>query len=223
MHNRYMNLVFLQMMGYHYLISFLYPFSLFSNMIGSDKRWKYLSFALIGVLTSWAIITVIPQANAATKEIHQQILDLLNTKASQASVTALDTKVTAIKDKTDNLPSDPADQSEIDGVMFSNLETGQILTFANQDEMNCTADADFLIHASLDPTNTALLEVKYEEANGDTNSHAFIVSEPSSLTLGQEAGRWYYLRTLTGGGDGTLSADVTAQSTEGSNLSCNIS
>lgn len=57
--------------------------------------WKYLSFALIGII-GLGVLT--PQASAATKEIHQQIIDALS----------------SISGKTDNLPPDPADQSAVE-------------------------------------------------------------------------------------------------------------
>ncbi|MGH9992945.1 MAG: hypothetical protein ACREAZ_09930 [Nitrososphaera sp.] len=40
----------------------------------TQRKWEYLSFALIGII---GIGLLAPQANAATKEIHQQIMDAL--------------------------------------------------------------------------------------------------------------------------------------------------
>jgi len=59
----------------------------------SQKKWKYLSFGLIIVIGSGILV---PSAFAASPTLNDIMSKLLG----------LDTKVTAIKAKTDNLPAD---------------------------------------------------------------------------------------------------------------------
>ncbi|HJS83181.1 MAG TPA: hypothetical protein VJ742_10155, partial [Nitrososphaera sp.] len=69
-------------------------------MVESIRKWKYATFAVLGVL---AIIIATPQANAATKDIHQQLMEAVNSKASQTSVNSLQTTVNSIDTKADNI------------------------------------------------------------------------------------------------------------------------
>lgn len=108
----------------------------------SEKKWKYLSFALMGVL---AVGLLAPQANAASKEIHQQIIDILNLniKPNTDKIPTVDANVGAIKSKTDSLPSDPASSTAINNaelaigtaksvrvVKFDDPADGEVHTFA---------------------------------------------------------------------------------------------
>jgi hypothetical protein len=58
------------------------------------NKWMYLSFALIGVI---GIGVLTPQANAATKDIHQQIIDAIN---------GINAKVTDLKGESISLRID---------------------------------------------------------------------------------------------------------------------
>lgn len=199
----------------------------------SKNTWKYLSFTLMGILATGSVGLLIPQASAHitnnTGHMLQHIYNFVDTL--EASVATLQTTANDIKAKTDAIPSDIASsaditdaKTELEGAMFSNIETGLILsTESNKDAMNCTSNADFLMHASVDPSGTALLDVKFEEEDGDTTGFAYQVSESGSLTLGQEAGRFLWVKAISGVGFDNVQAYVTAQSTEGSDLSCQIS
>ena len=193
-----------------------------------NNKWKYSTIGLLAVL---AVGFSFPQAFAhVTNNLSHNVEHVLAAVAAlQASVDSVQTDVNSIQsdvtDMKNSIPSDPADQSEVEEAMFSNMETGLIMsTFSNNDEINCTSDDDFLIHASVDPTGTitTILEIEYEEENGGTNSFAYEVSGPLSLTFGQEAGRFFKLNAVSGGLGGGSQAYVTAQSTQGSELSCTI-
>jgi hypothetical protein len=69
------------------------------------KMWKYLSISLMGILATGFLF---PQAFAhVTTDMKHGLEHVL------ALLTGIDTKVTAIKAKTDNLPSNPASTTDI--------------------------------------------------------------------------------------------------------------
>jgi len=103
----------------------------------SQKKWKYLSFGLIIVIGSGILV---PSAFAASPTLNDIMSKLLG----------LDTKVTAIKAKTDNLPADPASQSGIEAALDELASSsGPVPQFANIDvTLNPTtgsAQSDFAV------------------------------------------------------------------------------
>ena len=98
----------------------------------NDNKWKYLSFALMAIIAVPAVSNVIaPEAFAAVtdsiltivKDIQskvnssvfglQAIKTAVDTKASQTSVNTLQTGVSAINAKTNNLPANPASTTDV--------------------------------------------------------------------------------------------------------------
>ena len=67
------------------------------SAISNEKKWKYLSFALMGILGTGVFAT---QAFGTSPSLTDAMNKLLG----------LDTKITAIKAKTDSLPANPASQ-----------------------------------------------------------------------------------------------------------------
>jgi len=106
--------------------------------ISNEKKWKFLSFALIGILGSGALATqayaVSPTDTiiAILNDLKTKIINTndkvnanldatMSSRASQTSLNALQgsvdslqTDVSGIKGKTDGLPSDPASDSNVD-------------------------------------------------------------------------------------------------------------
>src|SRR5207247_8619554 len=70
------------------------------SSISNEKKWKYLSFALMGILGTGLLSTQAYGANPTLTDIMNKLL-------------RVDTKVTAIQAKTDNLPADPASNTNV--------------------------------------------------------------------------------------------------------------
>jgi hypothetical protein len=66
----------------------------------SEKKWKYLSFALMGIIASGILAPTALAASPTLTDIFSKLV-------------GLDSKATAIQAKTNNLPSDPASQSAV--------------------------------------------------------------------------------------------------------------
>ncbi|MGH9876976.1 MAG: hypothetical protein ACREBU_04815 [Nitrososphaera sp.] len=74
-------------------------------MIGSQKKWKYLSIGLLAIL---AVGFSVPQAFAhVTNSLAHNVGHIID------ALTDLQSDVTDIMAKTDNLPSDPASESAV--------------------------------------------------------------------------------------------------------------
>ena len=88
----------------------------------NQNKWKYLSFGLTGIAVVWLLV---PQANAATKETHQQIMDLLNgIKPNTDKIPTIDSNVAAIKSKTDSLSSEPERALSLNGLTLNPPDGG---------------------------------------------------------------------------------------------------
>ena len=73
-----------------------------SSTITELKRWKYLSFALIGILAAGSVTASVPQASAhVTTNVQHMLEHIYNF-------------VDGIEAKTNNLPADPASQSAVE-------------------------------------------------------------------------------------------------------------
>ena len=97
-------------------------------MVDFSNKWKFLSFGLMAIIAtgfvtpqafadmSSSILSVVQniqsQVNNTTYGL-QAIQNNVNSKASQTSVNNLQTTSSAIKTKTDNLPSDPASNTAL--------------------------------------------------------------------------------------------------------------
>jgi len=73
----------------------------------SQKKWKYLSFALMAVIASGLLAPTAFAASPTLTDIFNK-LGIIDTK-----VGVIDTKVTGIKTNTDSLPSDPASNTQV--------------------------------------------------------------------------------------------------------------
>ncbi|MGI0049499.1 MAG: hypothetical protein ACREAW_08155 [Nitrososphaera sp.] len=72
-----------------------------SNNSFSEKKWKYLSFALIGILAVGSTISFLPQASAhITSNVNHMLEHIYNF-------------VDGIEAKTNNLPADPASNTVV--------------------------------------------------------------------------------------------------------------
>jgi len=112
--------------------------------MGIEKsKWMYLSFALIGILSAWTIVTVLPQANAATTsgstDITKSIADILRniqsllTQSNTIATTTTTTQKT-INDPTHGLPGVQAQLDDIQEKLDSLESTavpGRVITFDN--------------------------------------------------------------------------------------------
>jgi hypothetical protein len=84
----------------------------------SRNKWKYSTIGLMAIL---AVGFSFPQASAhITNSVQHVVSDIYN---------FVDTEVLAIKAKTDNLPTDPADQSLVEGAITT--AKGEINTNTN--------------------------------------------------------------------------------------------
>ena len=67
----------------------------------ANKRWKYLSFALIGILAAGSTVSFLPQASAHITTNVQPMLEHIYSF------------VDGIEAKTNNLPADPASNTVV--------------------------------------------------------------------------------------------------------------
>jgi hypothetical protein len=96
-----------------------------SSSVPHDKKWKYTTLALIGVLT---IGFVIPNAfGQITQDVAQMFEQVLNVTGS------IKTDTEGIKARTDNLPPDPASSTDI-----SNAQNATEAAIAGRTETTST-------------------------------------------------------------------------------------
>ena len=88
----------------------------------SQKKWKYLSIALMGIIASGILAPTAFAASPTLTDIFNKLTGVeakvnnnldapVSTRATQSSITGLQSDVSAIKLKTNGLPSDPASQA----------------------------------------------------------------------------------------------------------------
>jgi hypothetical protein len=76
------------------------------------------SLSAAGIQAIWdALTSALTTASSIGKLLVDNINATISSRATQTSVDTVDTVVDAIKAKTDNLPSDPADESSIQGTL----------------------------------------------------------------------------------------------------------
>jgi hypothetical protein len=96
-----------------------------SSSVPHDKKWKYVTLALIGVLT---VGFVIPNAfGQITQDVAQMFEQVLNLTGS------IKTDTESIKARTDNLPPDPASSTDV-----SNAQNATEAAIAGRTETTST-------------------------------------------------------------------------------------
>ena len=222
------------------------------NMNVTVKSWKYLSFALIGILAAGSTVSFLPQASAHITTNVQHMLEhifsfvdgieaktnnlpadpasntVVNSRASQTSVTALQTTVNSVKAKTDVLPGDIASQSATNNAMFNKVVGMRLVS---NFDITCNSNKDFIVHIALDghsqpdlgTTNSMII---YRLPDSDPNTAETLafynnLNTWTTLTVGARGDQQITIRTSTNT-DATMDGLITLQTTQGAVASCNF-
>lgn len=201
------------------------------------KMWKYLSIALMGILATGFLV---PQAYAhVTSNIQHNLEHVVN------FLTGLDTKVTAIKAKTDtNLDatvSSRATQTSVDGLQTtantintkidnlpsssgsSEFKTIRTLIHTNvesEDRMTCTSDSDYMIYATVaEGLGSSDENDILQYSDGATFSAGYVIVQSGTFTFSGVAGENAIVALIHNVPFGST-ALVTLQTAAGATANC---
>jgi hypothetical protein len=126
----------------------------------------------------------------------------------------------AIKAKTDNLPSDPASQSNLFTQVISANDI--ISSDASQDSVECTSDADFIVHiAGTSIGSSAVIAVSASGSNTYSLFPLAVGDANVGVTIGGQADDVLIVAVSATSTDGAV-ALVTLQTTEEATASCEV-
>jgi hypothetical protein len=186
-----------------------------ANSHFSEKKWKYVSIGLMAVL---AVGFSFPQAFAhVTSDMKhgvEHVIALLNN---------IDTKVTAIKAKTDNLPTDPASQSAVEKSIPTQIINEIIRAdLPVRDEVTCTSSSNFVVHVSSSRALEAEGGFLRVSIAGVIDDSIYPVADSNTLTFGADPDIPVTIEAEATS-PAFLFAVVTMQTAEGATASCTVS
>jgi hypothetical protein len=190
----------------------------------SRNKWKYATIGLAAVLV---MVVTTPAAYAADKS-HQDIINainnavtnltnLINGKASQTSVNAIQTTDNAIKAKVDSIP--------VLTNLFKTSIYSEDLDIPNTypEKVTCTSDKTFnvLVNAGAIVTG-GFVKVTLDPTVNNVPSYHFAVSAGNSvsMTFAANAGESITVEALGAGSDDGVAGIVTMQTIQGATASC---
>ena len=207
-----------------------------SNENNNSKRWKYLSFALIGILAAGSTVSFVPQqASAHITTNVQHMLEhiytfvdgieaktnnlpadpasntVVNTRASQTSVDNLQTTANTINTK---LPADPASQSATGRPTGSYTDAieGQLTTIISAPATGFEKSAMLTLSYSTTPNAPLAISVGLREQNTTIFLQEFVLDSgsPTTTVVNVPAGEELVLSVFNNGDATVQTIDVTA-------------
>ena len=193
-----------------------------------NRTWKYLSFALIGILAAGSTVGFIPQASAHITTNVQHMLEHIYSF------------VDGIEAKTNNLPADPASntvvntrasQTSVNTLQTSVSQTKnaaftQVITEGFHTDVQgtvvitCTSNADFLVDFAIVEANPNA-QISLSVSNAGDFSHNILEGDSMrTLTVGSSAGETIEARAFPSDPQGKVSGFVTMRTAEGAVASC---
>ena len=182
-----------------------------SSTITELKRWKYLSFALIGILAAGSVTASVPQASAhVTTNVQHMLEHIYNF-------------VDGIEAKTNNLPADPASQSAVEKAIPTQIINESIRAdLPVRDEVTCTSSSDFVVHVSSSRALEAEGGFLRVSIAGVTDDSIYPVADSNTLTFGADADIPVTIEAEATS-PAFLFAVITMQTAQGATASCTVS
>jgi hypothetical protein len=210
--------------------------------ISNANKWKYLSFALIGILAAGSTVSFVPQqASAHITTNVQHMLEhiyafvdgieaktnnlpadpasntVVNTRASQTSVNTLQTTANAIKAKTDGLSTGGG------GSDFQIIRSEINSADSNQDSVVCTSNSDFMIYVSASEVGGSDGNELVSVSDNVNFVYDYMLINHESYVFSAKAGENYDVglsHAIATTQDKFSQATVTLQTAEGATASC---
>jgi hypothetical protein len=133
--------------------------------------------------------------------------------------------IATIKGDTDNLPTDPADQSQVEAAMFTQIKAfhlGSTEGFDNR--LECSSDSEALAHVTANTLGDGgILDIDHLFAGGGNFGHSISVREAGGYTFGAEQGDTLLITALPTVSPDAVFVYVTIQTTQGATLTCEVS
>lgn len=187
-------------------------------MISSQKKWMYLSFALMGILASGILASgILAPAAFATSPT---LTDILN------KIVGVDTKTSAINTKVDTMQGQI---SQLHNSMLTKIvEKGFTLSNSNTVErIVCDSDKPFIVHVGGADKGSAnnRVDVFIQPDVHDNNTPVDGVQIFNVATLGFSQtmggdGNHQFELFASGDSGSALEGIITMQTAEGANASC---